>query len=556
MPWPMPVCAQSHPLRLDPSPALLVGCALLAFLTSAAPASGATYSADPLAGWVTLAPEPDGRTPFAVHGWAVADCSDSAGDAQVAVLVDGRELFRRRPWLPHPGVTERFPHVEGSDRAGFWTEVDPARLEPGEHRLEVRLLGCGTESTLLDRSFRAEAPLAPFLAIPALAALLLLLPAGAGYLLARVPPADSTLHRGPTVVLVAVVLAAAATAALLAAHLGPRLGWTVVAAGEPWHALARWDGRAYLDLARNGWETPQSWAWFPLYPLLLKTLAWLPHAAVPTAAGFANLALFVLALRRWRTAAGQRAEGEEELVGCGGWPWLLLAASPFSLFFVTVYGESLFLFLAVGYAAAVAKRRPALAALCGVLAGLTRVTAAALPLLGLGLLIGIEGGVERGRRPSATHLAAVLAPLAGLGAWCLVQWLTVGDPVAFLHAQEQFGRANTFSPGRLVAQLLGAPGRAGNGLAELGSLAVVLAGAAGLCWTGRVGQGLYSAAVVLMPLVTVRTVSLNRYSLLAFPALLFLFERLPRRLRPVLLAVGLALLLYQASRFGRQLWVG
>jgi hypothetical protein len=94
------------------------------------------------------------------------------------------------------------------------------------------------------------------------------------------------------------------------------------------------------------------------------------------------------------------------------------------------------------------------------------------------------------------------------------------------------------------------------GLWEVGSLLAVLTGAAGLIWRRRWAEGLFSAAVILMPLYTHNTTSLNRYALVAFPALVFLGERVRPRALPILLGAEAALLVLWASRFGRQVFAG
>jgi hypothetical protein len=124
----------------------------------------------------------------------------------------------------------------------------------------------------------------------------------------------------------------------------------------------------------------------------------------------------------------------------------------------------------------------------------------------------------------------------------------------------EFGRAVTFHPGRLLDLLMSVPGRGVFTWWELGFTTVVLVGSAALAARRRFGEALYSAALVLMPLYTVRLNSLNRYALAAFPVFLLigglLAGRLQKRAFYAVIVLETALLIYHAARFGQQYWVG
>lgn len=484
-----------------------------------------------LAGWFVLAPEtPSGKTPFAVQGWVLASC----GPAEARVAVDGRELWRGRPSFAWPGVAEKYPAVAGADRAGFWTEVDPTLFSPGEHRLEVAVAACGEERSLGEAVFRRAPPTAPWIAWPLLVLLLGVLPALGGVLLARRETATLEIPRLELRVAALLVVVAATIVA------APRLGTSVLPIDDGVFApLANWDGRYYIHLAREGYsaEHPEAYAFFPLYPALLRGLALLP-LPLPLAASLANAGLFVVLIVLLR-----------RLYPGGDAGVAFYACLPFAFFFVAVYGEAVSLVLAAGFLLALRRGRTGWAFALGAAAGLARISA--LPLA----LFALEPLRRRRWRPA---LVALAAPVAGLGAW--MAWLgrTTGDPLRFLHVQTEFGRAATFHPGRLLDALAGA---AGGGPSqrwwELSFLFLVLTGASALAARGRWGEGAYAAAVVLMPLVTLRLTSLNRYALAAFPVFVlvgaFLHWRWAVRL---VVAVELVLLLTYAARFGLHYWVG
>lgn len=484
-----------------------------------------------IAGWYALSPEePGGKTPFAVQGWVLATC----GPAEVRVAVDGRELWRGRPSFAWPGVAEKYPAVAGADRAGFWTEIDPTLFSPGEHRLEVAVVACGEERALGMTVIRTAPPTAPWIAWPLLLLLLAVVPAFGGLLVANLGTATREIPRlelGVALLLVALALTVV---------VAPRVGSSVLAIDDGAFApLANWDGRYYLHLAREGYseEFPETYAFFPLYPALLSVLAVLP-LPLPLAASLANAGLFLLLVVLLR----RLYPGDDAGV-------LVVACLPFAFFFVVVYSDALALVLAAGFLLALRRGRTGWAFVLGVAAGLARVSA--LPLA----LFALEPLRERRWQPA---LAAFAAPVAGLGAW--MAWLgwTTGDPLKFLHVQAEFGRAATFHPGRLLDAMTTAAAR-GPSLRwwELFFLVLVLVGAAALVARRRWGEGAYAAAVVLMPLVTLRLTSLNRYALAAFPVYVLLGGLLHRRWAVrLVVAVELVLSISYAARFGLHYWVG
>ncbi len=137
--------------------------------------------------------------------------------------------------------------------------------------------------------------------------------------------------------------------------------------------FARWDTFFYYTIATRGYSwnpavfTYQDVVFFPLYPLLMRwgglLLGGHPMIAglVVSFAAFAGglLLLYRLALLEL---------GED-------YAWrvvLLFAVFPYAMFFSTVYTESLFLFLTVAAFYAMRRQRVGWAAICGLLAGLTR----------------------------------------------------------------------------------------------------------------------------------------------------------------------------------------
>jgi hypothetical protein len=198
---------------------------------------------------------------------------------------------------------------------------------------------------------------------------------------------------------------------------------------------ARWDARWYVTIAEHGYGVARDTvpAFFPLYPTLLAGLGRvlgghyvLAGVALSAAAAFgAFLLLHRLARERLGDDAARRAV-------------LYLAVFPMSLFLQAVYGESLYLVLALAAFVLAERGRFGWA---GVAAGLALLTRSA----GVALLAGLvvlawpsRGAVAR----------LVIAPVL-FAAYPLALWIWIDDPWAWLHAQESIWHRHLSAAGPL-----------------------------------------------------------------------------------------------------------
>jgi 4-amino-4-deoxy-L-arabinose transferase-like glycosyltransferase len=80
------------------------------------------------------------EVPLRFGGWAF---QDGVGIRSVRVLLDGEEVAEARYGLPFPGVQALWPFSTdpGHPDVGFEAELDLGGLEPGSHRLGLRLVG-------------------------------------------------------------------------------------------------------------------------------------------------------------------------------------------------------------------------------------------------------------------------------------------------------------------------------------------------------------------------------------------------------------------------------
>jgi hypothetical protein len=214
------------------------------------------------------------------------------------------------------------------------------------------------------------------------------------------------------------------------------------AATQGWHnaidATERQDAVWYLRLADEGWSTEDaSAAFFPLYPLTVRVVAWvLPGDDLLAALLVSNLAFLGALLALFALTAeafGERVARRAIVVA---------AIFPTSFFFLAPYSESLFLLLSILAFREARHDRWGRVAVFGALAALTRSVGILLvPAL---LIEAISAGRRRGRAGGPRARGARVAGAAGgaLGPHCGVAWWGVahGNWLAPLDAQRYWGR--------------------------------------------------------------------------------------------------------------------
>jgi hypothetical protein len=318
--------------------------------------------------------------------------------------------------------------------------------------------------------------------------------------------------------------------------------------------FARWDAGWFLRIAEHGYDTRQSAAFFPLYPLCVRALAFALRSHL--AAGF------VISLVAAAGAAGvlYRLSRSRDAV-------VLFALYPIAYVFTSVYSDGLFLLLALAAFDAAVRGRSLAAGIFGGLAVATR-------LLGLALLPAL--GVLLWRRGRLALAPLLLLP-AALGAYMVYLHEHFGDAFAFAHAENGYWLRQTPALGPLtglwdavrsgeqgLAQLvlhLPSNGRYGKpeqfAIWNLTNLALLVV-AAWLTWLAwrRLGTayGLYSAATLVIvlssPAAVVPLTSLPRFLLADFP-LFVVLAPYRRVLVPFFAAVGAV----AAVAFSRGIWV-
>lgn len=308
---------------------------------------------------------------------------------------------------------------------------------------------------------------------------------------------------------------AAGTVLLFGDELNPnRFRWDTPRLHELGAAVdvwARWDSDWYLLIAEHGYHWPSSTpAFFPGYPLLVAglgralgghyLLAGLVVSLVACAAAFALL--HHLVRKRLREDDARRSV-------------LYLALFPTSFFLGAVYGEALFLLLAVGTFVLAERGRLGWASVAGGVALLTRAQGIALvPALAV-------FAWRSGRR--RRNLALLAVPLAMFLAFPVVLEAWIGHGLAFVDAQRIWDR--TLAP---LGPLGGLVQAVGEGDVVGPALAAAMLALAVLAWR-LLGApyGIYAIAALAIPMAAPSErlgglYSFPRLALASFPCLVAL----------------------------------
>lgn len=300
----------------------------------------------------------------------------------------------------------------------------------------------------------------------------------------------------------------------------------VGATPDPVTALAsqwiHWDAPHYLAIARFGYarsgDLRNLIAFFPLYPALIQALAttglplWVAALVLNNAGGLlATILLYEVGRHQGSDPAAFRAA-------------VLFNVFPTAYFLFNGYTEGVFCAFAFGAVLAARRERWLLAGTLGGLAAATRLTGLALlPLLA------VEVWMARRRlRRLATALLAILMPAGGFALYLAVNWLVLGDALAFVQVQRDHWYHRLSAPWvGLYAAARGLAWRTpwekltvggGELVAGIGAYLTTALAAIRL----RPGDAVYAAVLTVLMTFLPFWLSIPRYLLAMFPLFLLL----------------------------------
>ena len=214
-----------------------------------------------------------------------------------------------------------------------------------------------------------------------------------------------------------------------------------------------WDGRLYVDIAQNGYSAKPfstggmaNYAFFPLYPILIKIVEFIVHNYAISGLIISNIALLVSCYYIYKYVSldfdTDKATARRTV------KYFILF--PTAFLFSAVLTESLFVALSIACLYYARKGNWPVAGALGFFVAITR-----LPGVAIIVPLGYEyfrqhvfwsGGVPDFRRLLNPSILMLLLPPLGLGLWAAYNYHLTGDMLGFIHVQAAWGGGHLVFP--------------------------------------------------------------------------------------------------------------
>jgi Gpi18-like mannosyltransferase len=318
--------------------------------------------------------------------------------------------------------------------------------------------------------------------------------------------------------------------------------------------FANWDGYHYLPIAEFGYYRIQEYAFFPLYPLLIKITSFITGSLLLSGiliniiSTFFGLVFFykLVILEKNITIA---------LIAV-----LLLLVFPTSFFFITVYSESLFFLFTVLSFYFLKKERLFLSVLFSGIATATRPLGLAVAVAVFYQLIVLKK--KKNSKLNWSHLMGLsVISVFGLIFYMIFLFIQTGNPLTFLTVQSNWNRSIGWPWDGVLLNLLNivsSPNIFYQSLAVVWEFLFFVFGFGIVLRSFRylpTHYTLYGLISLLLPLTTSSLMSFPRFLLPIFP--LFIVLALTKN-RLILLIYGIlssTLLIYFTILFINGFWV-
>ena len=297
-----------------------------------------------------------------------------------------------------------------------------------------------------------------------------------------------------------------------------------------------WDSDSYIAIAKNWYPKTtdlshmKDYVFLPLYPLLMKLVAFAADNYLVAGLIVSNVSLFVACYYMYKLA---RLDSDEP-AALRSIKYLLLFPTAFIL--SGVLTESLFLALSLACYYYARKGNWLASGVLGALASITRP---------YGIVILVPMALEYLRsinfdiRKATISAAAMLLPPLGMALLMAYDYSMTGDFLAFIHAQTLWYFSLRVPLIELLKRfvMLGNDGRF-NAAFTVAVLLLLLAGYRKI----GISQLTYGLLLIVIPLCSIASAwSMSRYALVVFPLFLILAGYAENRKVDLALTVGLAL---------------
>lgn len=271
--------------------------------------------------------------------------------------------------------------------------------------------------------------------------------------------------------------------------------------------LANWDGGHYLSIAENGYK-PSQFVFFPFYPLLINIFNRITGDFLIASLLISFISIFLAVNLLYKLVKSEfgKVTADRTIIA--------LLFFPFSFHFLTVYTESLFLFLTVATFLLARSRKYFLASIVCALSSATRFAGLAT-VLSLIIPIFLTEGLNR------KNWWVLFSPL-GLLLYSFYQYNQTGDFLSFVSGQSAFWNMGLVLPGSSLLYAIRNTNLetiAAN-FRNLLDLSFTLVGIFAVFRIWRklsMDYAIFSIVSLLMPLFSPTIVAIPRYLVTIFP---------------------------------------
>jgi len=317
-----------------------------------------------------------------------------------------------------------------------------------------------------------------------------------------------------------------------------------------WASWAQWDGGHFYNISKFGYFGPNEYAFFPLFPLLVKILSF-PLLGNNLLAGLLIANILYLAFLYIFFRLIDLKFGKKVAVAS----LFTVITFPTSFFSVAFYSESLFLLLAASTLLLLEKNKPFLASITIILATLTRFVGI---FLVLPLIFFYLKSIDFKLNKINFRFLSIPISLLGILGYGLYLYLKFNDPFYFFTVQSTWHRliVNPLSTiySYLTQNIFSKPFN--DYLDVISTISFVLILIAGLkkipfSWV------LFGLLVVLVPASSTTLTSMPRYVLASLPTFILagMFLKDRRLLSILLWTIFLSLQIFLAIKFVNGYWV-
>ena len=281
---------------------------------------------------------------------------------------------------------------------------------------------------------------------------------------------------------------------------------------NPLKYAANWDGSDYIHIANDGYDTGFFTGFFPVYPLAIKLLNYLIPSAILCGLliSWASLVgavyFYAKLVKEFCKGLKKKTENSEYFKAV-----VFFLLFPSGVYLLSVYTESLFAILAFAAIYFLTKKKYMLSAVLVSIACATHVTGVFVLLLMLLMLL------EQKIKLTKILQVGIVGSL-GLLSYMVYQWKYFNNPLQFLAAQKQHHWLETSLWNNLsLMSLLDAV------------IIILLITSATYWWKRRKSFSVYSLLFLLIPLLGGQFGGFPRYTMMAFPMTLMLYEYLQNK---------------------------